>query len=217
MLAQTTPPPAQPSIRCGAPERHATVFTFRTRDGVRLDGAIVGSGPRGVVLVTRVGLGRAVRLVAVRRPAGHERRTGDGLRPALLRLLGCPIKHVQGTGSDAAAAVAALRRHGATSVAVVGASMGGSAAIVGAAQAGRVSAVVSLSGDENARTCRRAAADGLRRRPEHQRARWWRSRARTPTSPSTSRAGSRRHSPGRARWSSCPRPTGTAGTCCEPR
>ena len=114
MLAQTTPPPAQPSIRCGAPERHATVFTFRTTDGVRLDGAIVGSGPRGVVLVHESGSAGlcgwwpyAVRLAS------------SGLRAMVfdLRCYGssaCPVKHVQGTGSDAAAAVAALRRRGAT-------------------------------------------------------------------------------------------------------
>src|SRR5437763_443487 len=41
---------AQPSERCGFPDRKARTLWFEAPDGVRLDGAIVGSGPSGVVL-----------------------------------------------------------------------------------------------------------------------------------------------------------------------
>src|SRR5689334_25387965 len=107
MLAQTTPPPAQPSMRCGAPERHATVFTFRTSDGVTLDGAIVGSGTRGVVLVHESG---SVGLCGWWPYA--VRLANRGLRAMVFDLRcygssGCAAQHVQGTGTDTAAAVAA--------------------------------------------------------------------------------------------------------------
>jgi len=40
----------QPGDRCGFPDRKAHVLWFEATDGTKLDGAIVGSGPSGVVL-----------------------------------------------------------------------------------------------------------------------------------------------------------------------
>jgi hypothetical protein len=41
----------QPSKRCGTPNDAATTLRFSAADGTKLDGAIVGSGPVGVVLL----------------------------------------------------------------------------------------------------------------------------------------------------------------------
>ena len=41
----------QPSKRCGTPNAPATTLRFSAGDGTKLDGAIVGSGPVGVVLL----------------------------------------------------------------------------------------------------------------------------------------------------------------------
>jgi predicted alpha/beta hydrolase len=92
MLAQAIPPPAQPC------------------DGVKLDGAIVGAGTRGVVLVHESG---SVGLCGWWPYA--VRLANRGLRAMVFDLRcygssGCPVQHVQGTGTDTAAAVAALRK-----------------------------------------------------------------------------------------------------------
>src|SRR6476619_794588 len=41
---------AQPGERCGFPDTKARVLWFDADDGIKLDGAIVGTGPSGVVL-----------------------------------------------------------------------------------------------------------------------------------------------------------------------
>jgi pimeloyl-ACP methyl ester carboxylesterase len=47
----TAGPPPQPSVRCGSPSERARTLRFRASDGASLDGAIVGGGPVGVVLL----------------------------------------------------------------------------------------------------------------------------------------------------------------------
>jgi hypothetical protein len=44
-------PLTAPAERCDAPGPRARVVTFRTPDGVALDGVDVGSGPDGAVLL----------------------------------------------------------------------------------------------------------------------------------------------------------------------
>jgi pimeloyl-ACP methyl ester carboxylesterase len=48
--ATATPVPTI-SERCGPPEAPARAIHFKTSDGVTLDGAVVGSGPVGAVLI----------------------------------------------------------------------------------------------------------------------------------------------------------------------
>ena len=140
------PPPAQ---RCGAPDRAANTLTLRTADGVRLDAAQVGEGPKGVVLVHESG-GKAL--------CGWwpfaVRLADQGFHVLLfdLRCFGfsaCPrgVKRSNYV-ADVAAAAAKLRALGAASVEVVGASMGGSIALVSGVRVAKVAAVTDLSGDE---------------------------------------------------------------------
>jgi hypothetical protein len=116
--------PPQPSVRCGPPNHAATPFTFTTTDHVRLEGAIVGGGRRGVVLVHEAGRKAlcgwwpyAVRLA------------GRGFRVLLfdMRCYGlsaCPQRAREAVANDIHAATRELRRRGCTSVELVGASLG---------------------------------------------------------------------------------------------
>jgi pimeloyl-ACP methyl ester carboxylesterase len=136
-----------PARRCGPPARPAQVVTLRTSDGVRLDGAIVGSGERGVVLVHEAGGSvlcgwwpYAVRLAA----RGFHVLLFD------LRCYGlsdCPETGERDHVEDVAAAVEELRARGATSVELVGASYGGSVALVAASRLEELSGLADLSGD----------------------------------------------------------------------
>jgi hypothetical protein len=123
-------PLEQPSIRCGQPDTKATLVRFTAADGTSLNGAMVGSGPAGVVLVheypndlcgswpfTDYLAKRCLRAFAID-----------------LRCFGrsaCPEGDASGRViDDIAAAVAELRRRGVTRVALVGASMGGAAVLI---------------------------------------------------------------------------------------
>lgn len=122
---------------------------MRTSDGVTLDGAEVGAGSAGAVLL-------------------HESPSdlcdwwpyAQALERAHVRALmidlrcfgrsGCPPQssRSQEPALDVAAAAAELRREGARTVTVVGASFGGASALVAGSKLGRrVDGVVSLSGE----------------------------------------------------------------------
>ncbi len=152
----TTAPPAvtlrleQPASRCGPPGDRAALLRFASSDHVQLSGAMVGGGTAGVVLVHEYPADLcgfwpyAVYL-------GHK-----GLRVLDLdvRCYGrssCPEGDARGhVADDVAAAVAELRRQGATRIALVGASMGATAVLVaGAVIRPPVAAVVSLSGERD--------------------------------------------------------------------
>jgi pimeloyl-ACP methyl ester carboxylesterase len=146
-------PPEQPAARCGSPVAgsavHAATFTFQTSDKVDLDGAIVGAGNRGVVLVPEAGArGLCGWWPYATRIAKHKFR-------ALLfdfrcsGLSSCPPRQPHAVAIDVRAAVAELRRRGCTRIDILGASLGGSAAIVAAAREKGIDAIVDLSGDEN--------------------------------------------------------------------
>lgn len=140
----STPPPAQ---RCGAPAHPARVVSFRTADGVRLAGAIVGTGPRGVVLVHESG-----RLALCGWWPYAARLADRGFHVLLFDLRcaglsGCPARGADAYVADVAAAAATLRRPGCRSVELVGASAGGSIALVATARLRGIAAVADLSGD----------------------------------------------------------------------
>ena len=136
--------PARP--RCGDPgvSRHAV--RFAASDGVRLSGAVVGSGPIGAVLIHEYPrdlcgwwpYARYLSRRGVRALAFDLRCFGDSP---------CPSGRGHAV-ADVAGAMAELRRRGARRVALVGASMGGAIAVVAAAQL-HPAAVVDLSGERD--------------------------------------------------------------------
>jgi pimeloyl-ACP methyl ester carboxylesterase len=138
-----------PAARCGEPHYPANALTLHAGDGVRLEGAEVGKGTRGVVLVHEAGSKAlcgwwpyAVRLA----------RRGFHVLLFDMRCYGlsaCPggSRSVD-TVADVAAAVARLRAFGAQTIELVGGSYGGSVALVAAARLPRIAALADLSGDE---------------------------------------------------------------------
>jgi pimeloyl-ACP methyl ester carboxylesterase len=151
--------PEPPAQRCGPPAHRAATLAILTADGVRLDGAVVGRGPRGVVLVHETGsLGLcgwwpyAVRLAG----AGFHVLLFD-MRCA--GLSACPGgARAADTVADVAAAVRRLRALGPSTVELVGASYGGSVALAAAARLPHIAALADLSGDELGASALRAVA-----------------------------------------------------------
>jgi pimeloyl-ACP methyl ester carboxylesterase len=148
----TAPLPAlqQPADRCGPPGDRATLLRFPSTDGVQLDGAMVGSGPAGVVLVHEY----PADLCGFWPFAVYLSHQGMRALDLDVRCFGrstCPEGDAKGhVADDVVAAVAELRRHGVRRVALVGASMGGAAVLVaGARVRPPVGAVVSLSGESD--------------------------------------------------------------------
>lgn len=145
--ATTLAPLVQPASRCAAPEATATLLRFPAADGVQLDGVLVGSGPAGVVLLHAY----PADLCGFWPYAVYLSQRGLQALAIDLRCFGlsaCPqaADAKSRVVDDVAGAVAALRAHGATRVALVGASMGATTALLaGAALRPPVAAVVSLS------------------------------------------------------------------------
>jgi pimeloyl-ACP methyl ester carboxylesterase len=146
--------PHLPSLaeRCGGATAgtHATVGFFRTSDGVRLDGAVLGNGKTGVVLAHEspadlCGWVPYARVLA-----------SDGFRVLLIDHRGFGRSDSAGDPStcgrfsrDLEAAVAELKREGADKVFLMGASFGGITSMVSGSRLGsRVAGVVSVSGEE---------------------------------------------------------------------
>ncbi|MEV4617457.1 alpha/beta hydrolase [Asanoa sp. NPDC049573] len=133
----------EPEERCGSsPDDGITKVVLTTSDGVELAAARFGSGPRGLVLVHQLGSDLCGWFQQARRWAGEgyqviafDQRC-DGLSEC-----GGPEP-----ASDVPAATAELRRNGATTVQLVGASRGAAIALVAAAHPETdVDSVVSLS------------------------------------------------------------------------
>ena len=130
--------------RCGSPGVRASVFRFPASDGTVLDGAVLGHGSAGVVLAHQAyeNLCQWVPFGRVLAGKGYRVLVFD-FRGAGLSASGAP--HQGNLNTDVSAA-AAERRRGATSVVLVGASLGGSAVVSAAPDVRpRVAAVVSLS------------------------------------------------------------------------
>lgn len=146
----TTAPAAaqlpQPAVRCPGPNARAATLTFASRNGARLDGALLGSGPTGAVLLPEYPGSYC----------GWWSYAVDIARHGIHVLLF--DYHCQGLSTcgshrldymaDAKAAAATLKRHGARSIALVGASLGGALALASAATL-HPTAVIDLSGEPN--------------------------------------------------------------------
>jgi dienelactone hydrolase len=152
-LLRPLKPLEQPSARCGAPHTKAALVRFSAADGTPLDGVMVGSGTAGVVLAHEY----ASDLCGAWPFANYLAKRGLRAFAIDLRCFGrsaCPAGAAAGrVADDLVAAVAELRHRGVTTVALVGASMGGSAALIAATRVQpAVAAVVSLSGEANPTT-----------------------------------------------------------------
>jgi pimeloyl-ACP methyl ester carboxylesterase len=141
--------PSPVAKRCGAPNAAATLVHFRATDGTRLDGALVGGGRTGVVLLHQYPNDLCGFWPYAVYLAGRGLRVLD----IDLRCFGesaCPSSAKGTVADDVAGAVAELKRRGAGSVALVGASAGASTALFAGARLGsKVSSVVSLSGEND--------------------------------------------------------------------
>jgi dienelactone hydrolase len=149
-LLKPLKPLKQPSARCGAPHTKATLVRFKAADGLSLDGVMVGTGTVGVVLAHEYDND----LCGAWPFANYLAKRGLRVFAMDMRCFGrsaCPQGDAAGrVVDDLVAAVAELRHHGATRVALVGASMGGSAALIAATRVQPpVDAVVELSGQAN--------------------------------------------------------------------
>ena len=137
----------QPADRCGAPDKPAKLVTLRTSDGLKLDGAAVGDGDLGVLLLHEY-------------PADlcgwwpYANYLADRKMRALaidMRCLGeseCGKRGKAAAIADVRAGMDELRREGAKRVAIMGASYGGAIAVVAGAKL-HPAAVVDLSGEQS--------------------------------------------------------------------
>jgi pimeloyl-ACP methyl ester carboxylesterase len=146
--AMALKPLEQPSTRCGPPATKASLLRFNAADGTSLDGVMVGSGTAGVVFAHEY----PADLCGFWPFADYLAQRGLRAFDIDLRCFGlsaCPEGDARGrVVDDIAAAVAELRRRGVTSVALVGASMGGAAVLIaGTRIQPPVAAVVELSGE----------------------------------------------------------------------
>jgi esterase/lipase len=122
----------------------ATNARFRTADGVRLEGAVLGRGKTGVVFAHQLAGDRCQWL-----PFARE-LTANGYRALVFDMRGYGASSgLDGTypDRDVAAAAKELRARGATKIVLVGASMGGTGVVVAAPGIRpAVSGLVDLSG-----------------------------------------------------------------------
>jgi pimeloyl-ACP methyl ester carboxylesterase len=103
--------------------------------GAELDGVIIGDGATGVVLAHQLHSNLCSWLPFAKR-----------LAAAGMRVLAFDFPSTSNLDRYVVAAVAELRRQGADSIALAGASMGGTAVLVAAGHASSISRVTSLSG-----------------------------------------------------------------------
>jgi len=155
----STEPPAElslpekapdPAKRCGFTSK-AEKVVLTAADGVKLAGARLGEGPHGVVLLPQRGADMCGWGVEVSRLV----EAGLHVLAIDLRCVGfsnCDndsddqLDNTHDFAADAAAAIAELKRAGATKVVVMGASLGAASAVVaGGRFADQVSGVVGLS------------------------------------------------------------------------
>lgn len=144
------PKPLRLGHRCVTPAERRRVVRFSAADATRLIGVLFGAGPRAVVLAHQGGptppnlcswvpYARQLAAAGYRVLASDHRRFGSS---------GSPRREAYFTrvDLDVLAAVRELRRRGATSVVLAGASLGGSA-VIGAGASARppVQGVVSFA------------------------------------------------------------------------
>jgi pimeloyl-ACP methyl ester carboxylesterase len=146
-LPEQAPGPAE---RCGFGGKVEKVV-LTTADGVKLSGATIGEGPHGVVLLPQRDADMCGWSLAVSRMV----QAGLHVLAIELRCAGysdCDnssddqLDSTHDFAADAAAAIAELKRAGASKVVVMGASLGAASAVVaGGRFADQVSGVVGLS------------------------------------------------------------------------
>lgn len=122
-------------------------MTLPSADGVRLAAAELGSGPRGVVLLHQTDRVAMCGWVAY---AGYLATRGMHVLLFDMRCAGestCPADLAPATNvlADTGVAISTLRRLGATSVSLLGASRGGAVAITAGARLPGVQRVAALS------------------------------------------------------------------------
>jgi alpha-beta hydrolase superfamily lysophospholipase len=142
------PPPPSLAKRCGDMHAHSRTLWFQASDGTKLDGAELGSGGRGVVLLHE----SPADLCGWEPHAEKLARRGFHVLLVDLRAFALsqrgPYGGPRGAIADVRAAVDELTRLDAKRIVVVGASYGGVVALVAApAIANRIAAVASLSGE----------------------------------------------------------------------
>lgn len=142
------PPPPPLAKRCGTAHAQWRTLWFEASDGTRLDGAELGAGSRGLVM-----LHESPSDLCGWEPYGAE-FAKRGFRVFLVDLRTFGLSHrgpyggLRGAVADVRGAVEELKRLGAKRVAVVGASYGGVTALVTAPALGsQISGVASLSGE----------------------------------------------------------------------
>lgn len=136
--------------RCGTPVPPGVpvrALNLPSADGVRLAAAELGSGPRGVVLLHQTDRPAMCGWVPY---AGYLATRGMHVLLLDMRCAGestCPTDLARATNvlADTAVAVSTLRRLGATTVALLGASRGGAVAITAAARLPGIARAVALS------------------------------------------------------------------------
>jgi alpha-beta hydrolase superfamily lysophospholipase len=148
MARTTVAPPPPLGKRCGTAHARWQTLWFHASDGTRLDGAALGSGRRGVIL-----LHESPADLCGWEPYGAK-LAQDGFRVLMidLRAYGLagrgPRGGARGAIADLSGAVDELKRLRASKIAVVGASYGGVNALVAAPALGsRIAGVASLSGE----------------------------------------------------------------------
>jgi len=137
----------QPSQRCGTPDTPALTLRFRAADGVQLDGAIVGTGPVGAVLLHEY----PGPMCGWWPYAVYLARHGIHVLLFDFRCLGlsaCPPSGRADPVADTAGAMRTLHARGARSIALIGASLGGVVAVLAGARL-HPAAIVDLSGERN--------------------------------------------------------------------
>jgi pimeloyl-ACP methyl ester carboxylesterase len=145
----TSAPPPPLAQRCGsrATGVDAKTLWFRAADGTRLDGAEVGSGNRGVILLHESPADLCDWAPYAKSLASR------GFHVLLVDLRGFGLSRGAPTGArgaraDVRGAVGELKSLGATKVALVGASYGGATAMVAAPALGsEIAGVANLSGE----------------------------------------------------------------------
>ncbi len=148
-----TPSPSLPALeplaeRCGTPDASSSTLWFPARDGAPLDGAVIGSGPVGVVL----GHQYPAELCGWWPFAVYLARHGVRVFLFDFRCMGqspCPGTDKNGSDvDDMLGAAAALRNQGAKKVFLAGASLGGTVAMMAGPELSPPPAgVVSFSGE----------------------------------------------------------------------
>jgi esterase/lipase len=152
IIPTPTPSPSStvlrsPSDRCGSPEAAGRALWFRAADGTMLDGVLVGSGPRGIILLHQYPdelCGWWPYAVSMARKGFHVllfdfRCCGYSTCPRALR--GRYLDDVKG-------AMSLMMSSGAKHVAIIGASLGGVVALMaGATLQPPADVVVSASGE----------------------------------------------------------------------